>query len=771
MQSSRLRSAPPFAAASPTLVGLHRDGRARVRDLSVVRVVAAYALAAGAWILLSDRLVAALFLAGEPQAVAQSLKGIGFVAATSALLLGLLGRERRAIRRAQVALIGRGDALTAATSRLEAIVTNAPLAIHVVGPDGVVEMWNPAAERLFGWPAADVIGHPDPTVAERDSERDRASLATTFDGPSPGPPEVERRRRNGSVVAVRRWTAPLRQESGEGGAIITILQDLTTERQANAERDRLVAALDAAEALVITDPEGRVLFANRRLEALVGAEHGALADAKTSVFADLVMPEERAAMNRTLADGRTWVGTFERAGRDGSMVIEEHTVVPVADPAGALIAFVGLARDVTRERSLEARVASQAGIAEALSRMTARGTPEATGEAICREIASLPDFGAAALLAFGVGDVVTPIAVVGPPQRTLVPGRAMPRSRGRHLRQQARLEPWAEAWQPGPAENGYGAKLAALGLRAVAYAALRGDDGPVGLLAVGSSKPDGLDRLTARLPEIGQIAALAAALLAPSLQERSAADDLTARITKIIETKAFWPVFQPIVALESGDPVGYEALTRFADGMPPDLRFSEAEAGGLGKELELACLATALEAARDLDPQLWLNLNVSPDLLLADDQLASVLAAAQQRVEIEITEHVAISDYGAVREAVARLGPTVQLAVDDAGAGHASLRHILELRPASVKLDIGLTRSVDVDQARQAMVAGMTHFARSAGCRLVAEGVETEAERQTLLSLGVRFGQGFLFGKPTSIDAPTWQDPASHAAADRVAEA
>jgi EAL domain-containing protein (putative c-di-GMP-specific phosphodiesterase class I) len=274
----------------------------------------------------------------------------------------------------------------------------------------------------------------------------------------------------------------------------------------------------------------------------------------------------------------------------------------------------------------------------------------------------------------------------------------------------------------------------------------------VGLLAVGSSARDGLAQLTGRLPEIGQIATLASALLAPSLQGRIAADDLSARIRKIIEAKAFWPVFQPIVALESGDLIGYEALTRFDDGLPPDLRFSEAEAAGLGKELELACLAAAIDAARDLDPLLWLSLNVSPDLLLADDLLGGVLAAARQPVEIEITEHVAIDDYAVVRDAVIRLGPTVHLAVDDAGAGHASLRHILELRPASVKLDLGLTRSVDVDQARQAMIAGMSHFATSAGCRLVAEGIETEAERQTLLSLGVQYGQGYLFGRPAPIN-------------------
>jgi PAS domain S-box-containing protein len=613
-------------------------------------------------------------------------------------------------------------------------------------------LWIPAASRLFGWPAADIVGNPNPTIVDTESEADEASSAAAFDGSSSGPREVDRLRRDGSVVPVRQWVAPLRRESGEITAVITILQDLTSERRADIERDRLHAALDAAEALVITDPEGQLLFANRRFAESAGAARLAVGRVDPGTFAGVLSPEEQATMARALADGRTWVSVVERTGGDGATLIEERTVVPVADPAGELIAYVGLARDVTRERSLEARVASQTDLAGALDRMTPGATPEATAEAICREIVSLPGFGAAAILAFGAGDVVTPIAVVGPPQRALVAGRTIPRLRGRYLRQHARSEPWSEAWQPGPAENGYGAKLASAGLRAVAYAPLRGDDGPVGLLAVGSSARDGLEQLTGRLPEIGQIATLATALLAPSLQGRIAADDLSARIRKIIEAKAFWPVFQPIVALESGDLIGYEALTRFDDGLPPDLRFSEAEAAGLGKELELACLAAAINAARDLDPLLWLSLNVSPDLLLADDLLGGVLAAARQRVEIEITEHVAIDDYAVVRDAVIRLGPSVHLAVDDAGAGHASLRHILELRPASVKLDLGLTRSVDVDQARQAMIAGMSHFATSAGCRLVAEGIETEAERQTLLSLGVQYGQGYLFGRPAPIN-------------------
>jgi EAL domain-containing protein (putative c-di-GMP-specific phosphodiesterase class I) len=89
--------------------------------------------------------------------------------------------------------------------------------------------------------------------------------------------------------------------------------------------------------------------------------------------------------------------------------------------------------------------------------------------------------------------------------------------------------------------------------------------------------------------------------------------------------------------------------------------------------------------------------------------------------------------------------------VDDAGAGYAGLRHILEIRPQFVKLDISLVRHVDTDPARQAMVAGMAHFAGKVGCELIAEGIETEGELDELARLGIPLGQGYLFGKPEPI--------------------
>ena len=193
--------------------------------------------------------------------------------------------------------------------------------------------------------------------------------------------------------------------------------------------------------------------------------------------------------------------------------------------------------------------------------------------------------------------------------------------------------------------------------------------------------------------------------------------------------------------------VGYEALTRFHDQVTPDVRFAAAEAVGLGPELELATLGAALRAADQLPPGLWLNINVSPAFALGGVTLRSMLATETRPMVCEVTEHAAIEDYDAFRAAVADLDG-VLMAVDDAGAGFSSFRHILELRPAFVKLDRSLIAGIDSDPVRQALIAGMSHFASSAGCRLVAEGIETEAELATLIELEVPLGQGYLLGIP-----------------------
>jgi EAL domain-containing protein (putative c-di-GMP-specific phosphodiesterase class I) len=219
-------------------------------------------------------------------------------------------------------------------------------------------------------------------------------------------------------------------------------------------------------------------------------------------------------------------------------------------------------------------------------------------------------------------------------------------------------------------------------------------------------------------------------------------------LDQVIRERAFHSVFQPIVALDGGAVLGFEALTRFSDDSPPEVRFVEAAAIGLGPELELATLRAAVEAARLLPAGGFLSLNVSPALVLEGLRFHEVLATADRPLVLEITEHEPIADYAALRAAFARIPVPVEWSIDDAGGGYASLRHILELRPQYVKLDRSLIIDIVVDPARQALVAGMLHFAQALGATLIAEGIESEAERLALQGLGVPAGQGYLLGRP-----------------------
>jgi EAL domain-containing protein (putative c-di-GMP-specific phosphodiesterase class I) len=234
----------------------------------------------------------------------------------------------------------------------------------------------------------------------------------------------------------------------------------------------------------------------------------------------------------------------------------------------------------------------------------------------------------------------------------------------------------------------------------------------------------------------------------PAIADRRQAAREKSELGRVLASGRFFPVFQPIVALGSREVVGYEALTRFADGTAPDVRFARAAALGLGLDFELAAIEAAISEAPPVGPDGFLSLNVSPALIVtAGKRLRRVLKRWSGRIVLEITEHAAITNYDEFRWAIGRIGD-VQVAIDDAGAGYASLRHIHELGPAWVKLDMTLVRGIDTDPLLEALVAGLAHFARRSGLRLIAEGVERQEEAECLLEVGVEFAQGYLVGRP-----------------------
>jgi EAL domain-containing protein (putative c-di-GMP-specific phosphodiesterase class I)/DNA-binding NarL/FixJ family response regulator len=229
---------------------------------------------------------------------------------------------------------------------------------------------------------------------------------------------------------------------------------------------------------------------------------------------------------------------------------------------------------------------------------------------------------------------------------------------------------------------------------------------------------------------------------------------LEGRLDRAARGEGLVTLVQPIVDLRHRGIVGHEALTRFnlTPRQSPDVWFAEAAALGRGLDLELAATTLALRTLPHLDADSFLSINVSPAVVgtpqfgdLLPDEIAS-------RVVLEMTEHAPVHDYDGLTANLAPLRERgVRIAVDDAGAGFASLRHILLLRPDFIKLDISLCRGIGADDARRAMARALVGFSSETGATVIAEGLESPEDVAALRLLDVPLGQGYELGRPAPL--------------------
>ena len=251
----------------------------------------------------------------------------------------------------------------------------------------------------------------------------------------------------------------------------------------------------------------------------------------------------------------------------------------------------------------------------------------------------------------------------------------------------------------------------------------------------------------------GVVSELAAQLRREEIEQEEG-EALRGDVERFVSGHGVWIVFHPIVELGSGDRVGVEALARFGSipMKPPNRWFAEAARLALGVELELRTLRYALEGLSKLPDGVFLAVNAS-QRVAASTAMAERLDGVEHRVVLEITEHEAIEDYGALAEGLAPLRARgLRVAVDDVGAGYASLRHALQLTPDIVKMDISLTRDIDRDAGKRALASALISFADETDMTIVAEGIETAGELHALKELGVRYGQGFYLAEPSPLD-------------------
>jgi EAL domain-containing protein (putative c-di-GMP-specific phosphodiesterase class I) len=230
--------------------------------------------------------------------------------------------------------------------------------------------------------------------------------------------------------------------------------------------------------------------------------------------------------------------------------------------------------------------------------------------------------------------------------------------------------------------------------------------------------------------------------------------DVRLRVQAVLNGRTMSMRFQPIIDLKTGHLAGCEALARFPGSppRPPDMWFADAHKVGLGAELQLAAIELALQRLPDLPPEVYLAVNVGHDIMDSPELLALLRAVDARRVVVEFTEHLQVQDYPSLIEAIRRIreGGT-RLAIDDTGAGFAGFAHILKLAPDLIKLDRVLTTGIDTDPARRALGGALVSFASATRAKIIAEGIETAAELDTIRELGIGYGQGHLLGRPVPL--------------------
>jgi EAL domain-containing protein (putative c-di-GMP-specific phosphodiesterase class I) len=406
-------------------------------------------------------------------------------------------------------------------------------------------------------------------------------------------------------------------------------------------------------------------------------------------------------------------------------------------------------RDSTT-RQIEATAARLTMLAS-LRTLHAQPTPEMTATQIVAALSELPLVDIAVIMECVDGGLAV-LAAAGSEAQPIQNQDRATTERAAYLLERCEQGAWAELWDPPLPASADDDRLTKFGVKGQAFAPILADNEIVGLVMIATTDARQATHLVADLPSVGESAAVAGAILGPGLVARRHLQGARVQIAQAIASVAFHPVFQPIMDLATGQTVGFEALTRFDSGEAPDRVFGDAERAGLGADLEVATLGAAIHAASRLPAGAWLSLNVSPALLAEADALTTLLTQRTRPIVLEVTEHVVIDDYAPLQAALRRLGPDVRLAVDDAGAGAANFQHLVDLRPDIVKIDAGLIRGVNADVPRQALVAGLVHFAAVAGAIVIAEGVETEAERATVHTLGVTLAQGYLLARPAPVD-------------------
>ncbi|MGB3095798.1 MAG: PAS domain S-box protein [Candidatus Deferrimicrobiaceae bacterium] len=257
-----------------------------------------------------------------------------------------------------------------AAETFRALIQDAPLSIVAFDASGIIQLWNPEAERMFGWTAEEALGKPHPIVAEEKQEEFRTFREMALQGKTFTGIEVRRRRKDGSPIDISVSTSPLRAADGTITGIMSIITDVTERKKSEETLLRLATAVEqSAEIILITDPSGAIEYVNPAFERITGYHRDEVLGKNPrllkSGMQDHSFYEE---LWKTLTRGDVWSGVFQNLRKDGTLYEEEAVISPVRDASGEVINYVAVKRDVTNERRVEEQL-RQAQKMEAVGRL------------------------------------------------------------------------------------------------------------------------------------------------------------------------------------------------------------------------------------------------------------------------------------------------------------------------------------------------------------------------------------------------------------------
>lgn len=524
----------------------------------------------------------------------------------------------------------------------------------------------------------------------------------------------------------------------------------------------LANAIDQIDfSILVLDLNFHIVYANHSatrtseysLEEIVGASPGIFGSGwHSEEFYD--------EYERIVQSGLPWHGVFINRRKSGAIYQEDATIAPIFDENRSIIAYIEIKQELADTRSIQGELElvenDQVAVTRIMRDVIPTDSLRETAQSFCDEVVRLADIDVAVLLHPFGGSKMRTIAAAGTtvydpnkigPFIDRIPFAVLAQVAGGPMRLPIASGEWPDIEQ-------FQQRIVDDGAAWVVAAPVKFGGKMIGALICASRDLTTEKSLDSRLLFFDKLGSFIGALIGFRSEKFQLESDMMAFVKEVIDSNRFTSVFQPIVDLSTSQPVGYEALTRFEDGVSAAEHFADARIVDLGSELECATAAAALRAAESLPESSFLCLNFSAASILGGSA-ADVVRGAKRQVIIEITEHDLAMDYAAIREAIHDM-TDCQLSIDDMGAGYTSLSQVIELEPRFLKLDISLIRDVDRNPIRQALVESICQFAERVGVTVIAEGVETEAEAEMIKTLsstmtaGHLLAQGYYFGVPMS---------------------